>query len=285
MPAWPTVDAVLKVALSQEGVTENPPGSNDTIYGREYGVPKVAWCGQFVWWCYKKAGIDLKANGIAHPLFTPAFWNEARAARWVVHADAAIQAGDVLFFDFAPPFNTAGIQHTGFALAAPAGGQVKTIEANTSSGPGGSQDNGGGVFRRTRSLDVIVAAVRPPYGQAPGEDVMAKLDDDDRAWLTATFARTVAAAVHNQQLYRYTLTMPDGKVRDYTVADALMAAARQPTPPTIAQITDAVTAALKGATLPTGGSGSVAGPAALSDADVARLRKEIVDEISSRLVR
>jgi hypothetical protein len=160
---FPTLEQVIEAARSQVGTTEHPAGSNNTPYGKAYGHDGWAWCGIFVWWAFNTAGVDLRGNGIAHPQFTPSFWAEAKKAGWVVAADADVQPGDVLFFDFVAPFNTAGIQHTGFATARPHGGSVATVEGNTSSGPGGSQDNGGGVFERDRSLAYVVAAVRPPY--------------------------------------------------------------------------------------------------------------------------
>ena len=42
-------------------------------------------------------------------------------------------------------------------------GNGVTIEGNTSSGNAGSQDNGGGVFRRKRPASVIVGCARPRY--------------------------------------------------------------------------------------------------------------------------
>ena len=37
------------------------------------------------------------------------------------------------------------------------------MEGNTSSGNGGSQNNGGGVYVRTRSTSIVAGYVRPPY--------------------------------------------------------------------------------------------------------------------------
>jgi peptidoglycan hydrolase-like protein with peptidoglycan-binding domain len=167
---FPTAARVIATAVSQAGTTEDPPGSNHTKYNAAFGDYSQgwAWCGIFVWWAFKQAGVDLRKDAsIANPQFTPWFWSEAKKAGWVVEADENIRPGDVLFFDFEPPFNTAGIQHVGIATARPAHGYVSTIEGNTSSGNRGSQDNGGGVFARVRDLGWIVAAVRPPYSRPP----------------------------------------------------------------------------------------------------------------------
>ena len=51
---------------------------------------------------------------------------------------------------------------------------MQTIEGNTSSGYSGSQSNGGGVYRRTRSYSSIIGVIRPyedstPQPQEPTE--------------------------------------------------------------------------------------------------------------------
>lgn len=275
MPTFPTAEAVLKAALSQEGVTEKPANSNHTPYGVWYGVDQQPWCGIFIAWCYAKAGTDLRTNGIQHPLFTPWFWNEAKAAGWVVHSDDRIERGDVLFFDFAPPFNTAGIQHTGFALAASEGGRVRTLEGNTSSGNAGSQDNGGGVYRRARSLDVIVAAVRPPYATKPTEDDMPLTDADfarlRKEVVDELFTRPVST--HWAGATTLLAMVSRGAAASEATAKALDGLAGQ----LAASLAPQLVTAMKGA----GG--------ALSDADLTRIVNAVVPgvatELATRLAR
>lgn len=59
---------IVGVALTQVGYKE---GSNNyTKYGEWYGLPNSAWCGMFVSWCAKEAGIPtsiLKRTGVANP--------------------------------------------------------------------------------------------------------------------------------------------------------------------------------------------------------------------------
>ena len=61
-------DDIIGVALTQVGYRE---GSNNyTKYGKWYGSPNSPWCGMFVSWCAKQAGIPtsvLKKTGIANP--------------------------------------------------------------------------------------------------------------------------------------------------------------------------------------------------------------------------
>ena len=59
---------IIGVALTQVGYKE---GSNNyTKYGVWYGLPNSPWCGMFVSWCAKEAGVPtsvLKRTGIANP--------------------------------------------------------------------------------------------------------------------------------------------------------------------------------------------------------------------------
>lgn len=68
---------------------------------------------------------------------------------------AKIQPGDLVLFDF----GSGGAQHVGFAEKYLGGGIVQTIEGNTSSTNVGSQNNGGGTYRRQRSADSIMGYV------------------------------------------------------------------------------------------------------------------------------
>jgi hypothetical protein len=274
MPTWPTAAQVIQVAKSQIGTTENPPGSNHTKYNAAYGAYSQgwAWCGIFQWWCFAQAGIDLrKDGGIPDPQFTPSFFAEAKAAGWVVPADENIRPGDVLFFDFVPPFNTAGIQHVALATTVPDHGTVHTIEGNTSSGNSGSQDNGGGVFARARSLDVIVAAVRPPYGT---EDDMPTLDEISKL-LDAKLGKVPG------DVWGFPVgseVEPDGKTH---TTQAIAAQRNYDRLKVIAGLTpDAIAAAIVAQfkTLP-------AGTATVDDATIAKVAQATATELATRLVR
>ena len=59
---------IIGVALTQVGYKEGK--NNYTKYGVWYGRPNSPWCGMFVSWCAKEAGIPtsvLKRNGVANP--------------------------------------------------------------------------------------------------------------------------------------------------------------------------------------------------------------------------
>ncbi len=177
-----TVDRVLKIAGGELGTKESPADSNVCKYSRWY--PMVGpWCAMFVSWVLDKAGID----GYKHA-YTPAGAELFKSqGRWTQNP----RPGDVAYFDF--PDSLPRIQHVGFVEKV-GGGVITTIEGNTSSGASGSQDNGGGVFRRERARSLIVGFGRPPYGKGgdveDGERELAKknwfsLDDegaDVRLW-------------------------------------------------------------------------------------------------------
>ena len=152
-----TIEQVLKIASGEVGTKESPADSNVCKYSRWY--PMVGpWCAMFVSWVLDKAGID----GYKHA-YTPAGAELFRSqGRWTQKP----RPGDIAYFDF--PDSLPRIQHVGFVESVN-GSVIVTIEGNTSGGTSGSQDNGGGVFRRERSRSLIVGFGRPPYGK--GGDV------------------------------------------------------------------------------------------------------------------
>jgi cell wall-associated NlpC family hydrolase len=71
------------------------------------------------------------------------------------------QKGDLVLMNW-PGGNS--VDHVGIAADRYRGnGLLATVEGNTSSGPGGSQSNGGGVFKRTRARSEIVGIARPRW--------------------------------------------------------------------------------------------------------------------------
>ncbi|MEV1294426.1 CHAP domain-containing protein [Pseudonocardia sp. NPDC049635] len=134
---------------------ESPPGSNRTPYGMAYGMDGYAWCAMFTWWCFRQAGL---ATLVPKSAYTPtiADWFRRRDA-W--HTTPAV--GDLVFFDF-PGDGVNRISHVGLVEKINADGTITTIEGNTSPGTGGSQRNGGGVYRRVRRAG-IVGYGRPAY--------------------------------------------------------------------------------------------------------------------------
>lgn len=156
--------AVISTAASQIGTVEAPNGSNP--YGRAYGMDQVAWCAEFVWWCFVTAGLG---SLIPKSAYTPTFfgWFQDR------HMDPDdMQPGDVIFFDWqagglVTPATRGRIDHVGIVEQVLGGGRVQTIEGNTTPPTGsGNQGMGGGVWRRVRGMSVVAGWGRPNYGGA-----------------------------------------------------------------------------------------------------------------------
>lgn len=102
-----------------------------------------------------KAGLaDGKFNGLYCPAILAAAQNAQFGMR-VVGASQA-KAGDLVLFDF----DGGVVDHIGRVVASPYRGSVKTVEGNTSVGDSGSQNNGDGVYERTRPMSIVRAFVR-----------------------------------------------------------------------------------------------------------------------------
>lgn len=153
-----TAEDVLRVARTQIGTVQAANGSNP--YGRAYGMDRVAWCAQFVWWCFREAG----GSALIHPktAYTPtsAQWHRDRR-QW----GTTPRVGALVYFDW-PGDGVDRISHIGIVEAVEQGAIV-TIEGNTTSGTAGDQRMGGGVWRRRRALNSsIVGYGYPAYAAA-----------------------------------------------------------------------------------------------------------------------
>lgn len=139
---------VVGVARRELGTVESPAGSNRQKYGAAYGMNGVAWCAEFVWWCFQQAGAGAL---IPKTAYTPALadWFRGRG-QW----GTVPRVGAVVLYDF-PNDGVNRISHTGIVEAVNADGSIVAIEGNTSSGTAGSQRDGGGVYRRTRKTGIV----------------------------------------------------------------------------------------------------------------------------------
>ena len=147
--------AVLRVAASQVGVREDPPGSNRGPevdgYLRSVGLdPTKAsypWCAAFVYACFEKAAkATSRKNPVARTAGALDLWEKAPAAARITagkaHLDESqVKPGQVFVIDVGTP---GGDGHTGIVERVEAG-KLTTIEGN--SNEGGSRE-GIGVFRR-----------------------------------------------------------------------------------------------------------------------------------------
>lgn len=155
-----TAQAIIKKAIGEIGVKENPSGSNKVKYNTEYYGSAVSgnsypWCCVFVWWVFKQCGmLDLFCGGqkTAYCPFVESYYKNA--GRWYISNP---KVGDLVLFDFS---NKCVSEHIGILEAINSDGTYTVIEGNTSVT---SNDNGGAVMRRTRNKSVIRGFARPSY--------------------------------------------------------------------------------------------------------------------------
>jgi hypothetical protein len=114
---------IVRVAESQLGQGENPPGSGCTIYG-----PCEEWCALFAAWVWKKAGVPLPGStavyGYSGSLYT---WAKEHGGK-TLPATARPSPGDAVFYGTGPGQGES--QHVGIVQHVYADGRLSTIEGN-----------------------------------------------------------------------------------------------------------------------------------------------------------
>lgn len=153
-------------ALAQRGVVEKPPFSNrgekiDKWSIASIGITAISWCQ-----CFVNAALVHGGGEQLHSAYTPAVVEWARRGLHGLKIVPISQAqpGDFLYFKW-PGVSNDFCDHVGL-VTSNVNGVITTIEGNTSPGTAGSQNNGGGVYLRTRPRANMVACVRPTYGKA-----------------------------------------------------------------------------------------------------------------------
>jgi hypothetical protein len=146
----------VKIAHSQIGIMEKPPGSNRgpevDMYLKTCGCdPGNFWCASFVYWCFDQAA---KKLGRQNPVFkTPGclpHWNKTTAKKIptaaAINNPGLLKPGQIFIID-----HGGGMGHTGIVERVE-GGFIDTIEGN--SDPTGGR-NGIGVFTNQRKIAKI----------------------------------------------------------------------------------------------------------------------------------
>ena len=117
----------LQVAQTQEGVTEQPPGSNDgpqiaqyrtATQGAYAGAP---WCAYFVSWCAAEAGSPIGSQG-------QGLGSVAAITDWARSTGRLTQTpapGELILF---------GTEHVGIVKSVNPDGTLTTVEGNASNG-------------------------------------------------------------------------------------------------------------------------------------------------------
>ena len=89
---------VLAIAKCEQGVKENPPGSNSQKYGIWYGVDKQPWCAMFVCWVFWLAGRAIpKIQNEYGSAFVPFIYDHFKKANKLTENP---QAADMVIYDW-----------------------------------------------------------------------------------------------------------------------------------------------------------------------------------------
>ena len=138
-----TAERLVEIATAEVGYIEEAVPENKTKYQKA----NQPWCGAFVNWCGKKAGVEIP-NTVYTPAGADAF---KKMKRWQEGETAQPQAGDIVYFDF-PADGVDRISHVGIVVKDNQDGTVTCIEGNTSSDKKGDQRNGGEVCLKIRAF-------------------------------------------------------------------------------------------------------------------------------------
>lgn len=136
---------IIKIAKAEIGTVESPKNSNLQKYGKEYGVNGTAWCCQFVWWVFNKAGASNLFYGGKKTAWVPSvrkFYTQKN--KWIKRGNGSPKAGDIIIFGDRNSADSG--KHIGIITSVSAT-TVYTIEGNTSKT--GFNANGGMVAAKS----------------------------------------------------------------------------------------------------------------------------------------
>lgn len=186
----PTADDVLYCAQQWIGYSRWTDPEPGTVFGRwyaektgdsYYGTSGVPYCAMFASYCLDWA--DVSASGMPGAYVPWILSANSDDGRLVSNEDA--QPGDLVMFDW---HGDGVADHIGIVeVNHPDDGWMQTIEGNTSSGNGGSQSNGGGVYRRARNYSSIIGVARPYYEVEEDDEMLT----DHQDYLLATIFEQV----------------------------------------------------------------------------------------------
>lgn len=152
------ISEALTKAVNELGVSEYPADTNNVkyntwYYGRMVEGREYPWCAVFISFLFKDNQHLVKRTNSCQQMLE---WFEARN-RVVIDP----QPGDIVFFKFKT--NGRRTNHVGIVVSVQGKNNLTTIEGNTSLS---SNDNGGKVMQRRRTMKNIVAFARPEYEDA-----------------------------------------------------------------------------------------------------------------------
>jgi CHAP domain len=127
-PASSAGQAIVNAALPEVGVSEQPPGSNDSPRIAQFrqataGSGVGPWCAYFASWAARQAGTPLGDNGQGFGRVDDVYAWAQRTGRAIPNgANAQPQPGDLIVWD----------EHIGIVQSVDPSGAIHTIEGNSS---------------------------------------------------------------------------------------------------------------------------------------------------------
>lgn len=163
-------DVIISVARREIGQVEVPANSNSIKYNKVYygNDTRAAWCAVFVWWVFREAGRSnyFLGGGKSASCSSIRDWYQDRHPDYI-HSDIRrMKTGDLVIFKW----DKATPQHIGIFENRVSDSLFVSIEGNTTSGSSGNQSNGGGVWRRQRSMSSVYCFISIPYEQLEKEE-------------------------------------------------------------------------------------------------------------------
>jgi len=134
----------LNQAVTQLGVKESPPNSNNTKYTSWYGMVGP-WCAMFCTWCYETVGDSPSFVRGKNYAYVPYIVSDARNGRNGLSVTNSPVAGDLVCFDWQ---RDGTFDHVGLFEKWTSSTAFTAIEGNTATG---NDSDGGEVMRRSRS--------------------------------------------------------------------------------------------------------------------------------------
>jgi cell wall-associated NlpC family hydrolase len=159
-----TVEAVLAVAkyYVDKKYVEGP--KKNTVFGKFMSLNYAPWCASYVSYVFNKAGAGSIVRGTQTKngfVGCSAGIRGLKKKGFKTVKLAEAKPGDIIFFDWQ---NDNDPDHVGIVLKSDPKKKIVTCyEGNTSNGKGGSQSNGGGVFKRDRRYSQVHVVIRPVF--------------------------------------------------------------------------------------------------------------------------
>jgi CHAP domain len=126
-PAGSVGQAIINAALPEVGVSEQPPGSNDSPRIAQFrqataGSGVGPWCAYFASWAARQAGVPLGDHGQGFGRVDDVYAWAQRTGRAIPNGHGTPQPGDLIVWD----------EHIGIVQSVDPDGSIHTIEGNSS---------------------------------------------------------------------------------------------------------------------------------------------------------